>query len=100
MAERTKGPWKVEGHKIIDAHNNDIAEITRFGADFAPQEWATPKKHWQANAEFIVQACNAHDALVGALSDIHDIINTYSHIPNLFKACMIAQAALEAAKGE
>ena len=50
-------------------------------------------------AEFIVRACNAHDALVDACKDTLDIITSYQHIPAQFKACKILQAALSQAEG-
>ena len=58
---RTPGPWKQDGRYIARADPDVIALIATTnigGADSATQE---------ANAAFIVLACNSHDRLVKAL---------------------------------
>lgn len=36
----------------------------------APIHYLESHKHWPENAEFITRACNNHDALLAALTDI------------------------------
>jgi len=98
-AKRTKGAWKT--HRNI-GRKGEIGII----ADKAPCIIAIMgnQKQWpieaEANAAFIVRACNSHEELLGACEKVLDIINSYSHIPAQFKACEILQAAIAKAKGE
>ena len=64
-------------------------------------------KEAEANAEFIVRACNAHDALVEACKLAHEIIslNTQKHglesvDDNVFTIIELLESALNKAKGE
>ena len=61
MSERTPGPWdrRMPG-MVTGPDGRDIANA--YYHRFA----------YEANAEFIVRACNAHDDLVAALELIHD----------------------------
>ena len=64
QTERTAGKWKLsptDDTCIIDAERNVVAEIS--GDYNSPDTWPL----MEANARFIVTACNAHDELVAAL---------------------------------
>jgi hypothetical protein len=67
QTERTAGKWKLsptDDTCIIDAERNVVAEIS---GDYNSQDtWPL----MEANARFIVTACNAHDELVAALREI------------------------------
>jgi hypothetical protein len=99
--EYTKGPWKHEGLGTIMG----AWETTFNGQHMHPcrKMIANVDTSWNeglANAEFIVRACNAHDELVAACEQALDVINSYSHIPAMFKACTTLQHALDRVKGE
>lgn len=67
QTERTEGKWKLsptDDTCIIDAERNVVAEIS--GDYNSPDTWPL----MEANARFIVTACNAHDELVAALQEI------------------------------
>ena len=67
QTERTAGKWKLsptDDTCIIDAERNVVAEIS--GDYNSPDTWPL----MEANARFIVTACNAHDELVAALQEI------------------------------
>lgn len=57
MAERTPGPWRAKGRTIMNADGVKIATVTVHsgGKNFKPDEVA------EANAAFIVDACNRAD---------------------------------------
>lgn len=58
MSAHTKGPWRVDAHRLtISAADGNIGLLNL----------ARPDEVSSANAAFIVRACNSHDALVSAL---------------------------------
>lgn len=64
-AKRTPGKWWVErGHGMSSIHAPDTGD-----QPFDDLIAFTYHERAQANAAFIVQACNSHDALVAALAD-------------------------------
>ena len=64
--EATKRPWKVQFESYVMAEDGgQIASVT----DGRPEE-DTNNEIMRANAALIVQAVNAHDALVEALREI------------------------------
>jgi hypothetical protein len=97
MSKHTETPWYVQGHEIKvnkpeREHLGDGAPetICEMNSSVSPEETT-------ANAEFIVQACNAHDDLLAALRAV------------VFQACQgkvlerdacIAQARTAIAKEE
>ena len=90
MAEATKRPWGYVHHKGLDKH---LVGATLENVAIVEDRHGNPKE----NADLIVRAVNAHDALVAALTlvayryesgDIGDLINDMPEI----------EAALEAAK--
>ena len=61
MAEHTPTPWKTESGAVfaeLDYFDLHVADIVSFTGQTDEQV--------QANAEFIVLACNAHDDLLSA----------------------------------
>ena len=62
------------------------------------------KSQKEANAAFIVRACNAHDAMIHALNEFLEVgpyvSNADSIAPALVAACKQARAALKLARGE
>ena len=91
--KHTPGPWNLDApfpemaNRIVDADGFDIV-------DMGPG----PSPH--ANAAFIVQAVNAHDDLVGALSELVELLE--GNLPDWYlkKHFNHARAALAKAKGE
>ena len=90
MTEATKRPWGYVHHKGLDKH---LVGATLENVAIVEDRHGNPKE----NADLIVRAVNAHDALVAALTlvayryesgDIGDLINDMTEI----------EAALEAAK--
>lgn len=69
-------------------------------------------RNWEANAAFIVKACNCHDELIEALKTLSnqaDSMNNRQHAglelmpgdwSELFRFCNIARETLQKAKGE
>ena len=88
----TPRPWKREGLRIVaaDARKTIVAEVTG-----AP---SNPDAH--ADADLIVHAVNAHDALVAALKDL---IEHYGKVSETLPCCEVlyekARAALILAEG-
>lgn len=70
MIEATQRPWRVDDEQIIDADGKVIATLRQRGPllEMVAGDHVT---HYlpetEANAELIVRAVNAHDALVAAL---------------------------------
>lgn len=74
-AEHSPLPWKADGYHIRQNGSRgtrSIADICYTGPHHTPpDEYPLSCKLMDAaNAEFIVRACNNHDALVIALRDI------------------------------
>lgn len=79
--QHTELPWEVEAHNHVDdepwhtilkgavdiTHNKQPHEIA------CDKYSALPKEENEANAEFIVKACNNHYQLLEALKKIRDI---------------------------
>ena len=62
--------------------------------------WASqPNHNAEAKAVLIVKAVNNHEQLLEACRGTLDIINSYSHVPAIFKACEILQVAIAATEG-
>lgn len=87
--------------------------VNRFKGDsyrITPHELGGPKEDRiadgiksEANAAFIVRACNSHDALVEALSDLLEVIPKESPIwecSSYYNAVGRAEDALAQAKGD
>lgn len=95
----TPRPWKVEGDCIVtkdgDHNTGDVIAQVRF----------QDQKTRRANKDFIVTACNAHDALVAALDMIDQLGNvdgTYTDhelLALIDQMRQEARAALKLARG-
>jgi hypothetical protein len=68
--KRTPGPWKLEvEYSGPDETEGSMIWIPEINRQLFDTEWAEPDE-WDlslANAEYIVRACNSHDALLAAL---------------------------------
>lgn len=79
-AAHTPTPWEVDESGIqVDAANGSATSIafcagTRPGKNWSGTDYAT-KRHQQANAAFIVRACNAHEQLVAALRGLIKLVD-------------------------
>ena len=83
-SERTRGPWQTDG-KCSMAEKSFTGPMVFIHAqgvmlDVCPaiaggQDKATAR----ANAEFIVRACNSHDALLEALKDLLRVSEMVTH---------------------
>lgn len=79
MAEHTPTPWEVCVCKRPDSfhlqsrarHWSLAAVYYMVGCTDASQD--VPEAEAEANAAFIVKACNAHEALVGFVQEIADM---------------------------
>ena len=72
---RTPGPWKpLSGYQLRGKYAGciGIAHVDGYGQSGQPFVLLPPGAHdiQEANAHFIVRACNAHDDLVGTLREI------------------------------
>lgn len=81
--ERTPGTWKWHpnyGHAgplkgaFIDTDRSNIAQVVSIGC---AADGSSSQEQCEANAAFIVLACNAHDELVAALRDLLVITKSY-----------------------
>jgi len=97
-SKRTPGPWElnpdiVETVEIIGPNGETIADVWNIAKMLAGER--------DANAEFIVRACNAHDALVRALKDLkEDLENNGEIFKTDQKRIDIIQYALRLAEGK
>jgi len=96
IANHTFTPWKVvaseTGHITVQSGEYIVADVGGFGDGVAPSI--------EANALFIVRACNVHDGLVHALETfIEDIDGRFGEVPDDCEAYHLATAALALAKG-
>ena len=70
MSTHTPGPWSVwtesnGAHQFIEQKTSRVDSV--LIAELAPAH--------EANADFIVRACNAHEALLAELKTVRDWIN-------------------------
>ena len=135
-AKHTLGPWKFERQEIYaqhakmtgkqledhegyfrendgswviaDADGNGIITIRFQGNAKRGQAWNAPDPEGQANAAFIVTACNCHDDLVEALTKLTSETEAVctgefgqdwaDHFTPLWNLVNVARAALDKAK--
>ena len=71
------------------------------GDFYAPFTDLSPRSNLQANAEFIVRACNAHDDLLEALKNLYAISEPLHHEDDLvwFECKKQVKAAISKAEG-
>ncbi len=68
MTQHTQTPWEVRNNHIKKVGGAVIATTSRVNS-LCKHEAEPGSIEDAANAEFIIRACNSHDALVGACSD-------------------------------
>lgn len=85
----SRRPWQAAGHAVFTC--------PPFGSLVARCHAGTSDTHREADAEFIVRAVNAHDALVKALRLMHD---SYCWPNDDGIAAQRARAALALAEGD
>ena len=99
--KHTPLPWELSDHdangqRIVRGEHIEICTCWHHCV-------GSIEKEMEANAAFIVQACNSHDDIVAALEAMY-AIHTGEHADNyqeaLTKALNKAEAALDLAKGE
>lgn len=91
MAEHTPTPWRA----IEPDNSNYLLEIV--GTNVRGNEELVcrpPGRKRNANAAFIVKACNSHDALVKALEEIAAMDPKGIRADDLGRAARIAREAL------
>jgi len=106
----TPTPWAVHvyGARSVEIHSDVLPAIVAVMPD-ANDDPDLPadcldNAEAQANAAFIVCACNAHDELVAALDDLNESTEQYLAAPsidrmnNLTESLRSARAALGKAK--
>lgn len=98
MTEHSKLPWKLCGADGIYAGDDRGTKIaaTRGGHTFHID---LCREEVEANAAFIVKACNAHEKLVAALEFIRDeyesVISNFEYRFDAYKAALDALASLK-----
>lgn len=91
-AKRTPGPWTYEGtgNFIGGPDQQRVADVFRDNM---------PAEERQANAAFIVRACNTHDGLVGALQVMLRLLEGENLDEKFDGEAEVVRAALASAEG-
>ena len=96
--KHTPTPWNViidDKLIYIDSDLDNICDLYHFGFASIP----VTKDNAEANAQFIVKACNAHDKLVEALEDMVKVFEYCSaDYDDSDKVFLKAQALLKEVK--
>ncbi len=105
-SKHTPTPWTLDTHKYTD-DGNKCRTFVIHGKDYAIGRIQGPfavigkDAEKEANAAFIVRACNAHDELVRALETAETYFNEYAaETPASAHTLHHVRAALAKAKGE
>ena len=109
-AQHTPGPWKInkENGLIYADREDDEIEVSPCICVFedrgnASPVWVDREEEAQANAQFIVTACNSHYELLEALQRLQlEVIHFRDSgigIPHLNTALEAAKSAIQKAKG-
>lgn len=92
QSKATARPWAVNGSLIVvDCYGKIIAD-TDISLQHPPKRYVE-RAEAQANAALIIQAVNAHDALVSALRDAQSWLNS-SEVQYVISHKLGEQAAL------
>ena len=96
MTQHTKTPWESHNGEITTRQENGrsyrrIAAVQDYGLGSLPEVD-------EANAEFIVRACNSHGDLLAALKQLRSI-NPMSDYNELRDARTVADEAIAKAEG-
>lgn len=83
-AEHTPTPWRAQRREkvgvAIIAERRDIppgGTPTNGLVAYATRRFSEPKEIWEANAAFIVRACNSHEAMRDALKEAVKIMDDH-----------------------
>lgn len=104
--ERTPGPWNWHpnyGHPgqlkgaFIDTTKANIAQVVSVGCC---ADGASSQEQCEANAAFIILACNAHDELVTALREMIQYTDGLTLPRSLVDARRKARAVLAKVEGK
>ncbi len=108
MTQHTPTPWVIkDGYKIY-SENVSVAFVSSpFNIDGTFTHIDAMGLDKEANAAFIVRACNAHDALIKALFECHEyLIGYHATEPDesmrrvVGSAIVRSEKALKLARGE
>jgi hypothetical protein len=69
MAEHTPTPWICDSDAIMPISRDGVSIVARI------PNHPDNKMNWAADAEFIIRAVNAHDAIVAALKVAEDVLS-------------------------
>ena len=89
---RTAGPWEVKGRYVFGNNGNRTVADCGSNGSYELTE---------ANAAFIVQACNAHDDLVAALRALREVVGWLNVTPEGYETVpphIVAEARAALAK--
>ena len=74
-AQHTPTPWVARSSGPRSAYFSVIAESDRRQVcSVVPRLHGSSCSEWEANAEFIVRACNSHDALLAAAHHCEELM--------------------------
>lgn len=94
MTQHTRTPWRTDPDYCNDIQTSDgkltIASI--WHEEGGP--WLPPLEEAEANAAFIVRACNAHDDMLSALRDVAEYLGDEPVAPSYPSAHHAATVAL------
>lgn len=96
MSDHTPTPWKYQRQiesDFISGRNHPTYPIYTNGGKFGNPAEAKS----EADAEFIVRACNSHDDLLAACSEAVEILSVY--LPESLPTLKAIKAAVDKAKG-
>lgn len=94
MSDITKTPWKLDGElAIVTASRKELHIATVNG-------YSRSHKEDCANAAYIVQAVNSHEALVEAIQGLLDLVDREDLDYTWRDKVASARAALAKAKGQ
>lgn len=98
MSQQTGGKWYKTSLPIVMSKINENPYDAVGIADCRTVDVDDPTAH--ANAEFIVRACNSHDALLAALEEIQATfpVAEEDRTPMFRRACQMMDAAISAAR--
>lgn len=116
MSDHTPGPWKVKHEQgdmpyVVSEQGKKWGNpvVCQFYEDVTPEDsvtfgpWLKANENAQANAEFVVRACNSHDALLEALDSLLSFAE-FGDITGkgrtIWEVKQAARAAVNKAKGE
>ena len=93
--KHTPGPWEVDraNPEMVYTEYVDNDGASRYICDCDSD--ILPQKEYEANAAFIVRACNAHDELLAALEELLKYKGVMSD-----ESVSMAKAIIARARGE